>query len=367
MRSSDIAIIGGGVIGLSIAWRLAAQGATVTVLDSGEPGQATQAAAGMLAPLAECRAPSSLLPLALDSLRRYPDFAAALREQTGMDISLCGPGLLRVARTEDEEDALCRTHSWQRDAGLPLRWLSGDEARVLEPSLCPQVRAAVLSLDERHVPPRRLHRALQAACLQSRVRLLHCTVTEFNCERARVTCVQTAQGRIPCGEVVIAGGAWSAELAARLKAAFPVRPVRGQTVTLRPTVPLRHTLYSPNGYLVPRPDGTVLAGATEEDAGFDARPTAEGVASLLLSAMSLVPALAEAAWDNVRVGLRPVTPDGMPLLGRVPGWENVSVAAGHGRNGILLAPLTADALADWLLRAAPPPPAFSAARFGTTL
>jgi glycine oxidase len=355
---ADVVVVGGGIIGLSLAWQLAREGVAVVVLERGQiGGQATGAAAGMLAPLAEAREPSPFVALALASLHLYPGIATALYEEVGLDVELRGPGMLRVALTDGEAEALRQEWAWQREAGLRMEWLSGEDARRLEPALAPEVRAAIFSPEERHVEPRRLVRAWGLAAAARGVRVREGTVaTGFETRRggrsaaSRVTAVLTGETRTPCGALVVAGGAWSGEVAGWLGARLPVFPVRGQILALACLPPpVRHTIYTHTGYLVPKADGRVVVGATEDHAGFDARPTASGMGRLLTMAPALVPALAEAPFESAWAGLRPATADRLPLLGPLPGWENVLLATGHYRNGILLAPITAERLAEYIV------------------
>jgi glycine oxidase len=361
---ADVVVVGGGIIGLSLAWQLAREGVSVVVLERGQiGGQATGAAAGMLAPLAEAREPSPFVALALASLHLYPGIAAALHEAIGLDVELRGPGMLRVALTDGEAEALRQEWAWQREAGLRMEWLTGQEARRLEPALAPEVRAAIFSPEERHVEPRRLVRAWGLAAAARGVRVREGTAaTGFETRRGgadrsapgsaanRVTAVLTGETRTPCGALVVAGGAWSGEVAGCLGARLPVFPVRGQILALACLPPpVRHTIYTHTGYLVPKADGRIVVGATEDRAGFDARPTASGMGRLLTMAPALAPALAEAPFESAWAGLRPATADRLPLLGPLPGWENVVLATGHYRNGILLAPITAERLAEYIV------------------
>jgi len=366
MFMKDFLIIGGGVIGLAIAYHLGKQGASVTVLDAVTNGIASPAAAGMLAPLAEAARPGPLLDLALDSLRRFPDFVAALNEDGGTGLTVDGPGMLRVARTDDEAAALCRALAWQTSLGLPLHRLSPAEARRLESGLGPDVLAAVLSPGEKQVEPRRLLRALKAACEHRGVCFVSASVAGIESDGGRAVSAVSDAGRHTFGSLVVAGGSWSGALAAMLGFGFPVAPLRGQILALGPQspAPLRHTVYTHDAYLVPRADGRVVVGATEEWAGFEAETDAGALSHLRAEAARLVPALAAWPLHSAWAGLRPVSRDGLPLLGRVPGWDNVHAATGHGRNGILLTPATGALMADHLLHDAPPPAAFDPARFG---
>lgn len=348
---ADMVVVGGGVIGLSIAWRLAQTGAAVTVVDAGcGDGQASIAAAGMLAPLAEAERAGPLVDLGLDSLRRYPGFVSELRAETDAALELSGPGMLRVAIGQAEEEALATAFAWQKTAGLPLAWLDAGAARSLEPSLSNRIRAAVLSPEEKHVEPGALLAALTTACRRRGVRIETIRVVGFKTQGKRVTTVETMIGASSCANVVIAGGAWSAALARHLGTELPVFPVRGQLLALRCRPPLfRHTIYSHLGYLVPRTEGRVVVGATAERAGFDSATTQAGKAALLASARSLAPSLGTNPVEGHWAGLRPASGDGLPMLGRLSGWENAFIATGHFRNGILLAPITADLLSRSIL------------------
>ncbi len=368
-EDTDTLIIGGGVIGLSIAWHLSRENQAVTMIDSAEPGQSSRAAAGMLAPLAEARGPGPFLDLALESLRRYPDFVEALNEESGLDLEICGPGMLRVARTAEEESALGEAFEWQAKLGLPLCRLTGEEVRRLEPDTAARVRAALLSPAERHIEPRLLLAGLTSACRNRGVRFVSGSVTDMEMTSERVIAAQTNSDRFPCQTLVIAGGAWSKFWGQILGVSVPIQPLRGQILALGPCQPilLRHTLYTHGAYLVPRSDGRIVAGATEESVGFETQTTAYGMASLRANAEELIPALSNWPLQSAWTGLRPLSVDGLPLLGRVPRWGNIHIAAGHGRNGILLAPVTAALMADSILHDAKLPEAFDPARFGGRL
>ncbi len=368
-RHSEILVIGGGVIGLSIAWHLSRSSHSITVMDSSEPGQASQAAAGMLAPLAEASAPGPFLDLALASLRRYPEFVEGVRDASGLALEICGPGMLRVARTSEEAAALDRALEWQIALGLPLERLSGEEVRRLEPAAAQSILAATHSPQERHIEPRLLIAALSAACRRRGVEQISGKVIGLESEAEQVVAVRTDTARFSCRTLVIAGGAWSDVSAQWLGVNIPVTPLRGQILALGPSANplLQHTLYTHGAYLVPRRDGRIVVGATEESVGLDTSTTAHGIAALRTGAESLVPTLTDQPLQSAWTGLRPLSADALPLLGRVPGWGNVHVATGHGRNGILLAPITGSLMASSILTDAPLPNAFDPARFGGAL
>ncbi len=365
MAISDVVIVGGGIIGLSCADALARQGVIVTVVDAKKPGQASWAAAGMLAPLAESGSPGPFLDLGVQSLRRWPEFAAHLQESSGIAVPIVGPGILRVARTEDEEQALCRAWGWQEATGLPLERLDGARLHSLEPGLSQDIHMAVLSSSEQHVEPRLVLQALEGACLKRGVRRTAQEVIGFRQSGDQIQYVITPAGDIPCGQVLIAGGAWSNTIGAYLGSSLPVAPLRGQILALGPCMPssLQHTIYTHDAYLVPRQDGRIVVGATEEQVGFETQTTARGINGLLSAAQEIYPALANLSLDSTWTGLRPVSPDGLPILGRIPGWANAHIAAGHGRNGILLTPVTADLIAAAILEDSSLPSAFHPTRF----
>jgi glycine oxidase len=319
----DVAVIGGGVIGLSVAWRARARGLSVIVLERGELGAGTsRVAAGMLAPASEADAQErSLLALNLESARLWGPFAQELQDVTGLDVGLRTNGTLAVARDSDEKRALERELDVRERLGLRAERLLPSAARALEPALAPSIRLAVEFPDDHSVDPRALAVALAAACDRAGV------VLRPGTEVTRLSDVDAAQ-------VVLAAGPWSAGLAR-----LPIRPVKGQTIRLRGAALMERTLRFEGGYLVPRADGRIVLGATEEERGFDTTMTALAVHDLLRDAAELVPGILECEIEELVAGLRPGTPDNAPLIGRLD--ERVVVATGHHRNGVLLAPVTA--------------------------
>jgi glycine oxidase len=347
-RSStfDVAVVGGGVIGLSVAWRAAQRGMRVTVLERAEPGGgASWVAAGMIAPISEARPKErSLLRLSLESARAYPEFVAELSAASGRDPGYLGCGTLAAARDRDEAEALERELVMRVGLGLPVRRLRPSEARRLEPGLAPAVRLALDVPDDHVIEPHALTGALEEAQLRA-----GCEVAEVCVSDGRVVGVRLATGdRIEADQIVIAAGVWSSSIPGiPPDARVPLRPVKGQTLRMHdPSGPglLTRVLRMSPGYVVPRGDGRYVLGATMEERGFDTTITAGAIFEQLRDAIELVPGIGEWVIDGLVAGLRPGTPDNAPVLG--PGaLEGLQGATGPYRHGILLAPVTADALA----------------------
>ncbi|MER7369439.1 glycine oxidase ThiO [Nonomuraea wenchangensis] len=342
-------IVGGGVVGLSVAWRLARAGRPVTVVDPDPAGGASHAAAGMLAPVSEVTyTEEPLLRLGLASLRRWPAFAAELAADAGLPegargVDLRAEGTLDVAFGADDLAALDELAAFMDKLGLPVERLTGRECRRLEPMLAPSVRGGLLAAGDAWVDPRRVTAALLTALERRHVPLVRARVTGLLREggpKGRVTGVRLEGGaELAATTVVLAAGAWSAALAG-----VPVRPVKGQILRLRSPQPLltrcvRGSVHGSPVYLVPRGDGELVVGATQEELGFDTRVTAGGLYELLRDARELVPGVTELELADVVAGLRPGTPDNVPIVG--PAGDGLVLATGHHRGGVLLAPLTA--------------------------
>jgi glycine oxidase len=361
-----IVVIGAGLIGLGIAYELARRGATVRVIDEREPGRAASwAGAGMLAPYTEGIESPAYAEFCASSLRAFPDFVAALREDGGVDARLRLEGILEAAYDDAGASALRNEAAALAARGVAVRWLERDEARMLEPALGAGVRGASLSESEGQVDNRRLGRALHAACEARGVRVdggAGRVAVEANARR--VLGVRGPGGFIGADAVINATGAWASELeGVPERARVDVRPVKGQMLALAmPRGLVRRVLWVPGAYVVPREDGRVLIGATVEDAGFDVRVTAAGIRGLLGAALEALPSLGALALAETWAGLRPGSPDGLPFIGATA-IDGYLVATGHHRNGILLAPATALAIADILEgRGAPELAAFSPQR-----
>jgi len=346
--ASDVAIIGGGIMGSAIALRLAQRGIGVTVIERGIPGaEASSAAAGILGPQMEAEGPGPLLELGLKSRALYPALAAELRDLTGIDVGYDRSGVLAVAFDEAGEAALSARRAWQLGRGLRVDSLSGDAARAREPALGPAVRAALAFTDDAQVVARELARAFSQAAAGAGARFLTGRyVRRVVIANDAVTGVELDGDVLPAGVVVVAAGSWSGLVDGAGVPPTVVRPARGQLVSIETRPPLfRHVVSAPGGYLVPRRDGTVLAGSTVEMAGFRKEVTVGGLAAILTLARTVIPALADAPVTGTWSNFRPFTEDHLPVLGatRVRG---LVLATGHFRNGILLAPITAQAIAE---------------------
>jgi glycine oxidase len=361
-RSFDAIFVGGGAIGLSCAWRAARDGARVAVLERAEPpAGATRIAAGMLAPVGELSfGEPELLEMTLAAAKLYPDFVAELEAASGEPTGYARTGALHVALDPDEAVQLRRVHELQRSLELEAEWLAPRRCRQLEPGLTPSFNGGVHAAGEAAIDPRALARSLVAALAGAGAELrTGCEVSGGIFEGERLAGVRTAAGEeLRADAVVLASGAWAGATEWLPEPARPpVRPVKGEVLELRGRdgagAPCERIVCSERVYLVPRPDGRLIVGATVEERGFDTAVSAGGVLELLREAYRLLPEVAEMELLDAVAGLRPGTPDNLPLVG--PGViDGLLLATGHFRNGILLAPLAADAIAAHLAGTAPP-------------
>ncbi|HKX08340.1 MAG TPA: glycine oxidase ThiO [Stellaceae bacterium] len=343
-----VAIIGAGVIGLGIGWRLAQAGCAVDIFERDRAGRgASWAAAGMLAAGVETEpGEHCLAALTAEGLRRWPSFAAELESVSGIFVELRTEGTLAVATNADEAARLRHEAEFQRSLGIELHWLTGAEARRVEPHLGPGIAAAALSPRDIQVNNRQLVTALERAFEAAGGRLHeHARVDGIEVAGGRIQAIRLADRVFEAGIVVLAAGARSREIEGLPpEARPPVRPVKGQmlAVQMDPAAPLlRHVVWAPGAYLVPRLDGRLIVGATVEERGFDASLTAGAMLSLLDAAWRVLPAIEECAIVESWVGFRPGSPDDAPILGPTA-VDGLIVATGHHRNGILLTPITAD-------------------------
>ena len=352
MDRVDVAVVGGGVAGLGVAWRLAGRGRRVAVFERGRAGRgASWAAAGMLAPAAEAGFEAlDLYALGHESLARWPAFAREVGAASGRDVGYRTEGTFVVADDRDSARALRRLFRFQTEHGADVEWLTGDEAAEREPLLSPRLPAAVWSPGDHQVDNRALVEALVVAAERAGVAVHEgAEVAAVEPGARPALAVERGDGggaeRVEAGAVVLAAGAWSGGVGG-LAPAPPVRPVKGQALSLRMPdgLRLRHVVRGPDAYLVPKPDGRLVVGATTEERGWDAAVTAGGLYRLLEGAVALVPGVEEMAVEETWAGLRPAARDHAPLLGR-SGHAGVVYATGQYRHGVLLAPVVADAVA----------------------
>jgi glycine oxidase len=347
--AADVAIVGAGVMGCALALRLAQRGLSVTVVERGIPGaEASSAAAGILGPQWEAEGAGPLLDLGLRSRALYPSFAAELRELSGIDVGHAKSGLLEVALDEEQERALVTRRAWQQARGLRSEWLGAADARAAEPHLGPAVRAAMRLPDEGHVNARLLARALSQGAAIAGARFLQGHyVRRVITEGGRARGLELDGETLAAGTVVIAAGSWSSLVEGSGVPPPIVRPARGQMVAIEMRPPLFKHVLAPfaRGYLVPRLDGTVLAGSTLEMVGYRKEVTVAGLAEILAMVRAVVPALDHAPVVETWSNFRPYTEDHLPVLGRT-GVEGLVLATGHYRYGILLTPVTAQLLAE---------------------
>jgi glycine oxidase len=355
VRRLRVAIIGAGVVGLGIAWRLAGR-AEVLVFDRGKAGMgSSHAAAGMLAACCEAEpGEEALLALGRDSQARWPGFADELLRASGVDVELRREGTLVLALTADDQGEAAHRLEFQRRLGLPLEWLSAAATRAREPHLAGKIAGAVFSPQDHQVDNRKLVAALRIAAEAAGVKIHeHRPVNEISIQGGQANGVVLEDGtQITADIVVLAAGAWSRGIAGLPPDRRPpVRSVKGQMLALRMDAAaplLNHVLWAPGAYLVPRRDGRLIVGATVEEKGFDDTITAGGLLTLLEAAWRAIPAVEELPVDEIWAGHRPGSRDDAPILGRAP-LENLFYATGHHRNGILLAPVRADSMAELIL------------------
>jgi glycine oxidase len=353
-QSWDVAVVGGGAIGLACAWRTAARGLRTVVLDSGDPG-AWHVAAGMLAPVAEAEfGERALLDLGLRSAGAFEAFCVELADVSGRDAGYRRTGTMLVARDGDEAAALERLLGFRRSLGLGVERLRPSQARRLEPGLAPTVRLALAVRDDHAIDPRRLVAALAEAVertggeLRARTRVASVAVDD-----GVVGGVELEDGtHLAARSVVLAAGVRVARIGGLPEdARVPVRPVKGQVLRLRdprgerpdPSL-VERTIRGEQAYLVPRGDGRYVLGATMEERGWDTAPTAGGAYELIRDMSEIVPGVLELEIEELEAGLRPATPDNLPAIG-AGALEGLVWATGHHRNGILLTPVTAELVA----------------------
>jgi glycine oxidase len=343
--SPDCIVIGGGIIGLSAALALADRGVKVTVLERGEPGgESSWAAAGLLAPQAEAHGDGVLFELLHRGRQRWPEFARALEARSGVAIGYRAEGSYMVAFDHAEAERLEARARWQRKAGLAVEMLDGDALAKRAPALAPATLALFLPHDHQ-VDPRRLIGALVTASSRAGAKIERAEVRALRRDGARVSGVLTDLGPTHAGAVVLAAGAWSGLVEGAPLSTAQVVPVRGQMIAFdAASVALDQVVFGDGGYLVPRAGGRILCGSTEEQVGFNKEITEPGIYGLRMRAARLCPALAGLPMVERWCGLRPASADALPYLGATA-LGGLYAATGHFRNGVLLAPLTAEIMA----------------------
>lgn len=346
----DVIVVGGGVIGCSIAWRLAQSGMKVTVIERGRVGcEASRAAAGMLSPQGGAESAGSFFDLCLDSRTMYRTFGEQLTEASGIDIEYKDEGTLFVVAEGEDQEETTKWASWQLEAGLSLEHLSADEIRKIEPSVTQSATRAIFLPQEHQVENRRLMDALEVAMRTAPVELIEGSeVTAIQACRGKVTGVVCGDERLSAGSVIVAAGTWSGSLLEPLGLNVRIIPALGQMVAVKGEARcIDRVVHSSKVYLVPRRDGRILIGATVEHTGFQRGVTVRGINYLLSAATQIVPSLEGFELIEAWSGLRPDTVDHLPVMGP-SGIDNLVLATGHFRNGILLAPITAQLTAELL-------------------
>jgi len=371
IESTEFAIIGAGVAGLSIGWRLAKSGVKVTIFERDTAGHgASHAAAGMLAPSSEVAfEEDALLHLGLKSLALYPDFVAELEQDSGLTVDYRDEGTLLIGLDADDATKLEHTHAYRLKCGLSAEKLDAQQARELEPGLDPSLQSALYIASDHQVDPRRLTAALAEAFRRAGGELIEqCGVESIDCAGGAIRALTTANGeRVACENILVAAGAWARGLKGIPPGILPrVRPVRGQmlAVALGEPALCRHVIRAPDAYLVPKSDGRLLIGGTMEERGFNPSPTAGGVFELLRGAWETLPGIYDQDLLDIWTGFRPVSIDNLPVLGPTP-IDGLWLAVGHGRNGILLTPISAMRSAEAILSGQVPEDlrGFTSARF----
>ena len=366
---ADVVIVGGGIIGCASAYYLSKAGASVTLLERDEvAGAASGAAAGILVSPPEALPSATFGDLCRAGVDAYPSLVDALRDETGIDVQYLDSGILLPAWSEQWAQALRALARWSASGGgLNLEWVEGSPLRMLEPALADSVLGAAYSPHGHHVNPGLLTQALaRAAAGRGAVVRQATAIVGFLRDGDRVAAVRTSNGdTIAADHIVLAAGPWTRPLARRLGVDVPTRPMRGQMLAYRSTA-VRHIVWGENGYLVPKAGGFLFAGATVEDVGFRPGTTLQGLAQVRRMALAIAPALRYPEVASDWAGLRPGSPDGHPIIGRLPGIDNVFVATGHFRNGILLGAITGRLIAQLVTqgRTELPLEPFSPSRFG---
>ena len=342
VQSPDVIVAGAGIVGLSAACELAKRGARCIVFDRGRSGrEASHAAGGILSPQAETLPDSPLLPLALQARDRHVRLAEELLSLTGMSVEHQRAGVLTLSFSAEQTQALRALTTAQRELGLRAEMVRREDLTRVEPAAHPDAVGAALFVDDHRVDNRRLMLALKTLALSRGVEIReHCPLRAIEVVNGGLVAVRTDDVRIEVRSLINALGAWAGQIEGDSDAP-PVRPVKGHMMALSDGPSMRHVVYGHPGYIVPRGDGRLIVGSTMEEVGFDTRVTVEGIARLIRIATAIAPDAKQATIVETWVGLRPATPDGLPVIGR-GSVAGVIVAGGLFRNGILLGPLVGE-------------------------
>ncbi|HEX4345969.1 MAG TPA: glycine oxidase ThiO [Vicinamibacterales bacterium] len=348
---SDVIVIGAGIVGCAVAYELARRGASVEIVDDRPAGMgATQASAGVLGPYVEAREEGALLELTARSLDLFDRFVARITSDSGLPVAYKRTGTLDVATDAGELAALQKVAALLAARGVPAELVDARAARELEPHLSSTVAGGLFIPSHGFVAASDLTKALVAAARRHGAQLIEHGRIRRIAQGDVDLRVETDRGSLTGGAVVVAAGSWSGQIEIAGARRAPVKPIRGQLLQLAwPGPPLRRVTWGQRAYMVPWDDGTLLLGATVEDAGFDERTTVAGVRDLMEGAAELVPQIWNATFQHARVGLRPATPDLLPIVGPSAVVPNLFYATGHYRNGVLLSALTAELVAGAML------------------
>lgn len=345
----DAIVVGGGVIGGSIAYNLAKRGGKVLLLEKGRlASQSSGAAAGMLGAQAEMDTESSLFQLAKKSREMFPKLAGEIKEMSGVDIELINEGMLKVALNEQQRQQYEHLIAIHRKSGEQADWMTGHEVRSKEPSLSDGIKWAMYLANDGQVEASQLTLGfLHSAKAYGVVIKEFVEVFDFQVSKGKVIGVVTNEGNFASDKVIVAGGAWSNKLLLKTGLELDIYPVKGEcfSVITQSTL-LTTTVFSPDCYLVPKKGGRIIVGATVKQRTFNPKVTVEGISFLMQQATKLLPSIIEAEWEGAWAGIRPQTGDGLPYLGEHPVFKGLFVATGHFRNGILLSPITGEVIAD---------------------
>jgi glycine oxidase len=361
-QSTDVVIVGGGVTGCSIAYFLRKAGVKVMLIEREEiAAESSGAAAGLITQLGGLGGPPPFTALMLESWSLFATLIPELEDASGVDIGYRQTGCLRAVLHEDESEQMRKLVPFCQSIGIEMQWLTSQEAWEMTPMLTPQVLGAAYAPQAGSISAPAMTRAYAGAARNLGAAISeHLQVTGFTTHASRVTGVQTVGGEtIACNHLVIAAGSWSRNCGAWLGVDIPVHPAKGQILALRqPELPLKHALMVGGSemllkyglgsdlFLIPKPDGTIYVGSTVEHVGFDTNLTVEGIAALLTGVMQIAPELQNAPIVKMWTGLRPWSADGYPILGLAPGWENVTVATGHGAIGFEASAVTGKVIAE---------------------